>query len=226
MARHHELTVAQHELLADLLPAVGKRGGRWNDHRVTLNGASSGGCIRAPSGGRGPSTMDPDRVCIAAFGVGRATAHPGADTRPPSSSPHRRGLARSHPLERGRHQHPRQPFGGRGAQKTWPRGEPDDHALGRSHEGHGTKLHLIVDGNGVLLAAKVSAGQAHGVAGWPPRWRACAARPRHGPAKGATAQTGRRQGLQLYLHPPLPGAPWHRRCYPRPNPLTHDAPRC
>jgi transposase len=33
--------------------------------------------------------------------------------------------------------------------------------LGRSHGGFGTKLHLVVDGGGVPLAAVVSAGQAH-----------------------------------------------------------------
>ncbi len=38
MARRYELSAAEHELLADLLPATGQRGGRWNDHRSTLNG--------------------------------------------------------------------------------------------------------------------------------------------------------------------------------------------
>jgi transposase len=40
-------------------------------------------------------------------------------------------------------------------------GEPADHALGRSRGGFGTKLHLIVDGHGIPLAAAVSPGQAH-----------------------------------------------------------------
>jgi transposase len=40
-------------------------------------------------------------------------------------------------------------------------GEPDDHALGRSRGGFGTKLHLVVDGNGLPLSAIVTAGQAH-----------------------------------------------------------------
>ena len=39
--------------------------------------------------------------------------------------------------------------------------EPPDHALGRSRGGFGTKLHLIVDGHGIPLAAAVSPGQAH-----------------------------------------------------------------
>src|SRR5687768_1222311 len=40
-------------------------------------------------------------------------------------------------------------------------GEPADHAPGRSRGGFGTKVHLVVDGNGIPLAATVTAGQAH-----------------------------------------------------------------
>lgn len=40
-------------------------------------------------------------------------------------------------------------------------GEPADHALGRSRGGFGTKLHLVVDGGGVPLAAVLSPGEAH-----------------------------------------------------------------
>ena len=38
MARRYELTAKQFALIEDLLPAAGKRGGRWNDHHTTLNG--------------------------------------------------------------------------------------------------------------------------------------------------------------------------------------------
>ena len=38
MIRRFELTDKQFALIADLLPTTGKRGGRWNDHRPTLNG--------------------------------------------------------------------------------------------------------------------------------------------------------------------------------------------
>ncbi len=40
-------------------------------------------------------------------------------------------------------------------------GEPADHALGRSRGGFGTKVHLLVDGRGIPLAATLTAGQAH-----------------------------------------------------------------
>lgn len=61
---------------------------------------------------------------------------------------------------RGWQQHPRLTLGGRGAQKN-AREEPEDHALGRSRGGWGSKLHLVTDGHGVPLAALITAGQAH-----------------------------------------------------------------
>jgi transposase len=39
--------------------------------------------------------------------------------------------------------------------------EPQDHALGRSQGGFGTKLHLVTDGDGVVLAVWVTPGQRH-----------------------------------------------------------------
>jgi len=47
--------------------------------------------------------------------------------------------------------------------KSCPRypDEPEDHALGRSRGGFGSKFHLVTDGGGLPLAVEVSAGQAH-----------------------------------------------------------------
>jgi transposase len=39
--------------------------------------------------------------------------------------------------------------------------EPQDHALGRSQGGFGTKLHLVCDSNGIVLAVWVTPGQRH-----------------------------------------------------------------
>jgi transposase len=39
--------------------------------------------------------------------------------------------------------------------------EPPDHALGRSRGGFGTKIHLVCDGHGFIMAIHVTAGQAH-----------------------------------------------------------------
>src|SRR5262249_57527962 len=55
---------------------------------------------------------------------------------------------------------PGQPGRRRGLEKKVD-GEPADHALGRSRGGFGTKIHLATDGNGLPLAAEVSAGQRH-----------------------------------------------------------------
>jgi transposase len=57
--------------------------------------------------------------------------------------------------------HPRQPGGGGCLREKKVAGEPPDHALGRSRGGFGTKIHLVTDGNGLPLAAAVSAGQRH-----------------------------------------------------------------
>jgi transposase len=39
--------------------------------------------------------------------------------------------------------------------------EPPDHALGRSRGGFGTKVHLVCDSRGFIVAIHVTAGQAH-----------------------------------------------------------------
>ncbi len=39
--------------------------------------------------------------------------------------------------------------------------EPQDHALGRSQGGFGTKVHLVCDGHGILLAVWLTPGQRH-----------------------------------------------------------------
>jgi transposase len=39
--------------------------------------------------------------------------------------------------------------------------EPQDHALGRSRGGFGTKIHLVCDGHGIVLAVWATPGQQH-----------------------------------------------------------------
>ncbi|WP_261344555.1 IS5 family transposase [Stieleria maiorica] len=48
--------------------------------------------------------------------------------------------------------------------RGWKKGDPNepaDHALGRSRGGFSTKIHLLVDGLGHLLAFVITGGQAH-----------------------------------------------------------------
>ncbi len=48
-----------------------------------------------------------------------------------------------------------------GTKKRGPVSEPEDHALGRSRGGFGTKVHLVTDGKGIPLGVVVSPGQSH-----------------------------------------------------------------
>src|ERR687898_697429 len=47
------------------------------------------------------------------------------------------------------------------AKERRPPEESEDHALGRSRGGFGTKIHLVSDGHGLPSAAAVTAGQRH-----------------------------------------------------------------
>jgi transposase len=46
--------------------------------------------------------------------------------------------------------------------------EPPDHALGRSRGGFGTKVHLVCDSHGFVVAIHVTAGQTHESKGFEP----------------------------------------------------------
>jgi transposase len=46
--------------------------------------------------------------------------------------------------------------------------EPPDHALGRSRGGFGTKVHLVCDSHGFIVAIHVTAGQTHESKGFEP----------------------------------------------------------
>ena len=63
-------------------------------------------------------------------------------------------------VERRLHQHPRLAGGRRGSQKNArvDFGEPQDHALGMTRGGFGSKLHLITCGNGLPLAFVLTRG--------------------------------------------------------------------
>ena len=49
----------------------------------------------------------------------------------------------------------------RAGEKIQARDEPEDHALGRSRGGWGSKIHILSDGLGNPLYSHISAGQAH-----------------------------------------------------------------
>jgi transposase len=84
----------------------------------------------------------------------------GPDPRSPASSSRYRRSHRLGSLVRRWEQRPGEPGGGGSRKKGGPN-EPEDHALGRSRGGFGSKLHLVTDGNGLPLSVEVTAGQRH-----------------------------------------------------------------
>ena len=72
MTRRYELKDEEFALIADLLPPVGRPGGRWNDHRRTLDGVlwilHTG-----PNGGNSPSVTASGRASTTASTAGPAT---------------------------------------------------------------------------------------------------------------------------------------------------------
>jgi transposase len=53
-----------------------------------------------------------------------------------------------------------------GGPKAMQMTEPEGHALGRSQGGFGTKVHLVCDSSGILLAVWVTEGQRHEIKGF------------------------------------------------------------
>jgi transposase len=99
-------------------------------------------------------------------------------------------------------------------------------ALGRSHGGWGSKLHLLTDGNGLPLAALLSPGQRHESCyleqlltdGFRHRWPAWLLGDR-----GYSAPRIRRWLLSHGIQPVIPYRKDERQCWPVPPPL--DRPR-
>jgi transposase len=160
LIRHpYELTDEQYDRIEDLLPSNGHRGGQWNDHRVTLDGIlwvlHTGAQWRELPGR-----------------YGKWKSVHGRFNRWSKQGLFDRILQRLHTaLDRLKRldfdlwcvdgSSIRASRAAAGARRRAVAGEPRDHALGRSRGGFGTKLHLIVDGRGIPLAASISPGQAH-----------------------------------------------------------------
>jgi transposase len=134
--------------------------------------ASSGSSIPAPRGAISPT----------ATALGRRSSHPsivGVRTAPGSGSPVRSwtnsttegrstmtfgvsmapsfGPAVRRRVRKKNTGSPERLGGPRTAQMQ----EPSDHALGRSRGGFGTKIHLVCDSHGFIVAIHVTAGQRH-----------------------------------------------------------------
>ncbi|WP_231871424.1 IS5 family transposase [Planctomyces sp. SH-PL62] len=159
MTRRYELKDEEFALIADLLPPVGRPGGRWNDHRTTLDGVlwilHTGAQWRElpERYGKWKSVYDRfnrwardgtiDRILERLHLELDASGRIDFDLWCIDGTSIRAGRAAA---------------GAGGKRGT---AEPADHALGRSRGGFGTKLHLVVDSGGVPLSAVVTAGRAH-----------------------------------------------------------------
>src|SRR5205085_6741771 len=94
--------------------------------------------------------------CSNSTGPGSSTATSGASMRR-SFGPTRQ--------RRGRKKNP-DPAPALGGPAAAQRTEPEDHALGRSQGGFGTKAHLVCDSHGIILAVVLTAGQRHETQGF------------------------------------------------------------
>ena len=79
MARRYALTARQFAPGEDLLPARGKRGGRWSDHHPTLKRHLSGGCLPVPSGARCPGVAAKWQRILCALQLPARRRHFGQD---------------------------------------------------------------------------------------------------------------------------------------------------
>jgi transposase len=155
--RRHELTDGEWRLVEPLLPRQA-RVGRWNDHRTTLSGMLW--VLRT-----GASWRDlPERFGRWQSVYDRFNRWRRDGTFDRIAKAFRIRLDRKGKIDwdlwciDGTSVRAARSAAGASKERA---GEPEDHALGRSHGGWGSKLHLVSDGAGVPLATCVTAGQAH-----------------------------------------------------------------
>jgi transposase len=92
-----------------------------------------------------------------------------------------------------------------GGRKETQLQEPADHALGRSRGGFGTKIHLVCDSHGLIVAVYATAGQRHDSKAFEPTM----ARRLFHRRKGARRWPGRLAGDKGYSYPRI--RRWCRR---------------
>ena len=158
--RRYELSQRQFDLISELLPENGHRGGQWKDHRTILNAIfwrlRSGSQWREIPERYGPwqtvyerfcrwrddGTLDRILACLQLKLNDEGLLDPDLWLVDGSNIRASRSAA------------------GATEKKNRPL-EPEDHALGYSRGGFGTKIHLVADSNGTPLAFELSAGEAH-----------------------------------------------------------------
>jgi transposase len=155
----YRLSDEQYQKIQDLLPPNGQRGGQWKDHRTMIDGIlwalADGGRWRNVPAEFGPWQSVYDRFRRwTRKGLWDKILHRLQARKMHSGEIDWQLFCIDGSVVRA-HQ------SAAGASKKLPDGEPEDHALGRSQGGFGTKVHLICDGEGTPLAVAVSPGQQH-----------------------------------------------------------------
>lgn len=160
MVGRHELTDAAWARIEPLLPPTGGRGGRWRDHRQVINAilwqAKTGVPWRDLPERYGPWKTAHERlrkwtadgtwerilaeVIVKDDAVGVVEWTVSVDSSSVRAHQHAAGARK------------------KGAAAS--RSKPDGEALGRSRGGLTSKLHLAVDGRGLPMAVRLTAGQA------------------------------------------------------------------
>lgn len=161
----HELTDGQWARIEPLLPANGRRGGQWDDHRPLVNGMvwrlKTGSPWRDVPPAFGPWQTVYDRFNKwSADGTLLGLAEVLLVDLDNAGGVDWDLWCIDGTVVRGS-----RAAGGAAAasvgEKTGEFPEPADHALGYSKGGFGTKIHLVCDGNGVPLGVDLTAGQRH-----------------------------------------------------------------
>ncbi|WP_262272203.1 IS5 family transposase [Microvirga yunnanensis] len=168
--RRHDLSDAQWELIADLMPRTGRHGGgRWRDHRQVVNGLLWTRCPGAQWRDL-PEHYGPWQTVDE-----RLTRWPREGLFDTILDRLRLKLNAKGPIDLDLwcidNTSAGQPFRRRSPKKADPQ-EPDDHAPGLSRGGFGSKIHLVSDGAGLPLGLTLTPGQQHEMPAFEPTFMA------------------------------------------------------
>lgn len=159
----YQLSDTQWDAIREFLPPNGRRGNQWEDHRIVIDGI----LWALADGGRWRNVPDRFGKWKTVYERFRLWSQDGLWDEILDELQLRKGLAGEIDWELfaidGSVARAHQSAAG-ASKDTSPDGEPEDHALGRSQGGFGTKLHLVAaigDGQVLPLVVEVGPGQQH-----------------------------------------------------------------
>jgi transposase len=156
--RRYKLSKEQYELIEDLLPRNGNRGGQWKNHRELLNAMfwvlySGAQWREMPERyGSWKTVYDQCRRWSRDGTIGGMLSRLHLKLDEDGYIDMSEAFVDSTIIRASR--------SAAGAKKS-PGREPSDHVLGMSRGGYGTKIHLACDKNGAPLSVVITGGQVH-----------------------------------------------------------------